>query len=251
MKAQCGFIDLRSTKLGYKFMWTRIIITLLALGAFFRVCAEDVKPVKNKTSYDFLLRLPNDYSEEGEKQPVLVFLHGKSLSGSNLERVKRYGVLYAMERGQEIPGIIVAPQTSNGWNPDQVMEVIDYILSNYNADASRVYVCGMSMGAYGTMDVAGKYPDRIAAAVAICGGGTAGYACNLTQVPLWIQHGNRDRAVPLSESKKMFNAIKKCDDDADVTLTVVPGGTHGSVERLFHEDEIYDWLFSYRKLITK
>lgn len=224
---------------------------IVSICSIFQVYAKEIKPIKNKTTYDFLLRLPDGYTEQGTKQPVLIFLHGRSLSGSNLDRVKRYGVLYAMERGRDIPGIVVAPQTSNGWNPDQVMEVIAYVLSNYNADASRVYVCGMSMGAYGTMDVAGKYPDRIAAAVAICGGGTLGYACNLTQVPLWIQHGNRDRAVPLSESKKMFNAIKKCDGNADVTLTIVPGGTHGSVERLFHQDKIYDWLFSYQKVISE
>ncbi|ERJ59215.1 carboxylesterase family protein [Sphingobacterium paucimobilis] len=229
-------------------MKNRFFTFFLVFCSTVQVFSKDIKPIKNKTTYDFLLRLPEDYSEEGGKQPVLIFLHGKSLSGNDLERVKRYGVLYAMERGRDIPGIIVAPQTNNGWNPDQVMEVIDYVLSNYQADSSRVYVCGMSMGAYGTMDVAGKYPDRIAAAVAICGGGTVGYACNLTQVPLWIQHGNRDRAVPLSESKKMFNAIKNCNKQADVTLTVIAGGTHGSVERLFHQDEIYDWLFSYRKL---
>ncbi|MFZ4860693.1 prolyl oligopeptidase family serine peptidase [Sphingobacterium sp. Mn56C] len=225
--------------------------SLLVLLAFILGHASslraDVKPVKNKTKYDFLLRLPDSYSENGDKEPILVFLHGKSLSGNNLDRVKRYGVLYAMDRGQEVPGIVVAPQTANGWKADDVMEVIDYVLENYNADPSRVYVCGMSMGAYGTLDVAGKYPDRIAAAVAICGGGLLKDAQNLAQVPLWIQHGNRDRAVPVSESKKIFNAIKQYNKDADATLTIIPGGTHGSVERLFHSSKIYDWLFSYKK----
>lgn len=209
---------------------------------------SEIIPVKNKTKYNFLIDLPADYhNEEGKKHAVLVFLHGRSLSGTDLERVKRYGVLYAKNRGKEIPAIVVAPQTNNGWDPDNVMEVIDYVLENYDTDSTRVYVCGMSMGGYGTMDVAGKYPDRIAAAVAICGGGTLSYACNLTKVPLWIQHGNKDRAVPLSESKKIYNAIKSCDKDSETTLTIIPGGTHGSVERLFHQDEIYDWMFSYKR----
>lgn len=210
------------------------------------VFAETI-PVLNKTKYNFLVKLPSDYSETGEKQPIVIFLHGRSLSGTNLERVKRYGVLYAAKRGKEIPAIVVAPQTNNGWNPDHVMEVLDYVLQEYNGDPSRVYVCGMSMGGYGTMDVAGKYPERIAAAVAICGGGTLSYACNLSKVPLWIQHGNKDRAVPASESKKIYNAIKNCNANADATLTIIPGGTHGSVESLFHQDKIYDWMFSYRK----
>lgn len=214
--------------------------------SFSAVLAETI-PVKNKTKYNFLVDLPTNYSENGDKQPILVFLHGRSLSGTNLERVKRYGVLYAKNRGREIPAIVVAPQTNNGWDPDNVMEVVDYVLENYNADSSRIYVCGMSMGGYGTLDVAGKYPERIAAAVAICGGGTLSNACNLTKVPVWIQHGNKDRAVPSAESKKIYEAIKSCNADADATLTIIKGGTHGSVERLFHQDEIYDWLFSYKR----
>lgn len=215
----------------------------------FQFSHAETIPVFNKTKYNFLIDIPSDYDQHKEGAlPVLVFLHGKSLSGNNLERVKRYGVLYAQNRGVELPrAITVAPQTNNGWNPDHVMEVIDYVLNTYHGDHSRVYVCGMSMGGYGTMYVAGKYPDRIAAAVAICGGGNVVDACNLTKVPMWIQHGNADRAVPVSESKKIYNAIKKCDSNSNTTLTIIRGGTHGSVERLFHKNDIYDWMFKYRK----
>lgn len=222
------------------------LLVVFIITSFSSVFGETI-PVMNKTKYNFLVKLPSNYLEKGEKQPIVIFLHGKSLSGTNLERVKRYGVLYAAKRGKEIPAIIVAPQTNSGWNPDHVMEVLDYVMQEYNGDPSRVYVCGMSMGAYGTMEVAGKYPERIAAAVAICGGGSLADACNLTKVPLWIQHGNNDRAVPASESKKIYNAIKSCNPNADATLTIIPGGTHGSVERLFHQDQIYDWMFSHQK----
>ncbi|MBE8712498.1 prolyl oligopeptidase family serine peptidase [Sphingobacterium hungaricum] len=202
--------------------------------------------IKGKTSYNFLI--DTEQYTEGTKSPVLIFLHGRSLSGTDLNRVKRYGVLYAKNRGSEIPAsIIVAPQTSNGWDPDKVNEVLDYVIKNYDVDEDRIYVCGMSMGAYGTLDFVGKYPERIAAAVAICGGGSLKYATNLATVPLWIQHGNADRAVPMSESKKIVSAIKKADSKADVTLTIIPGGTHGSVERLFHQKEMYTWMFEYTK----
>lgn len=225
----------------------RILLLLFIVLCVNLDTKAEIKPIKNKTKYDFLLRTPSNYAENSDKHPVIIFLHGKSLSGNNLERVKRYGVLAAIQKGNEIPAIVVAPQTNNGWNPDHIIEVIDYVLAHYNADPSRVYVCGMSMGGYGTMHVAGKFPDRIAAAVAICGGGSLADACNLTEVPIWIQHGSNDRAVPASESKKIYNAILKCDKSADATLTIIKGGTHGSVERLFHQDKIYDWMLSYRK----
>jgi len=225
----------------------RYSIFFLFLFPFISNVYAQRNAVKGKTSYDFWVDESTVRTAAG-KSPILLFLHGKSLSGSDLSRVQRYGLLYAIDRGHRIPGaIVVAPQTSNGWNPDQVLEVLDYVLENYNADASRVYVCGMSMGGYGTMDFVGKYPEKIAAAVAICGGGTVKYAENLSKVPLWLQHGNRDRAVPLSESQKMLRAIKNVDKNADITLTIIPGGTHGSVERLFHQDAIYDWMFKYQK----
>lgn len=203
--------------------------------------------VRDQTSYPFLMQLPSP-EVLANKPPIVVFLHGRSLSGTDLERVQRYGVLYSIDKGKtDLPAIVVAPQSTGGWNADKVMEVVDFVLAKYQADSSRVYVCGMSMGAYGTMTVAGKYPDRVAAAVAICGGGSLKDACNLTKVPLWVQHGTNDRAVPVSESKKIVKAIRSCNEKADVTLTLISGGTHGSVERLFHKKEIYEWMFQYRK----
>ncbi len=225
----------------------RIVIVLAVILSFTAFSAQaQLKAVKAKSGYSYWVRVPKDVKAK-EKLPVIVFLHGRSLSGHDLNRVKRYGVLRAIERGKDLDAIVVAPQTSNGWDPDKVINVLDEVLEDYPADRHRVYVCGMSMGGYGTLDVAGKYPDRFAAAVAICGGGTVSYACNLTQVPVWIQHGSADTAVPASESKKIYNAIKKCNKNADATLTIIPGGTHGSVERLFHGEKIYDFMFKYSK----
>lgn len=219
-----------------------LLLAFLTAGQVF----GQQEAVKGKAAYNFLI--DTDNYKEDIAGPLLIFLHGRSLSGNDLNRVKRYGVLYAKNRGLDIPSsVIIAPQTSNGWDPDKVKNLLDYVLANYNVDPNRVYVCGMSMGGYGTMDFVGKYPESVAAAVAICGGGTLKYAENLAKVPIWIQHGSADRAVPASESKKIYNAIKKADPKADATLTIIPGGTHGSVERLFHRDDIYEWMFQYSK----
>lgn len=207
---------------------------------------SQLKTIKNKTTYPFWINVPE--KESTEKQPVLIFLHGKSLSGTDLNRVRRYGVLRAMDKGRKIPAIVVAPQVAKGnWNPDKVLEVLDYVKKNYNVDESRIYVCGMSLGGYGTLHFAGKYADKITAAVAICGGGNVKDGCKLATIPLWIQHGDVDYIVPMSESKKVVDAIKKCDEKADVTLTIIKGGNHGNVERLFHEDAMYDWLFKQKR----
>lgn len=223
--------------------------TYISLFLFFFITFigySQLVTVQNKTTYPFWIDVPK--AEKEAKQPLLLFLHGKSLSGTDLNRVKRYGVLRAMEKGRKIPAIVVAPQLASGsWNPDKVLELIDYIKLQYPIDTQRIYVIGMSLGGYGTLHFAGKYPEKLTAAVAICGGGNEKDGCRLATIPLWIQHGDADYIVPLKESQKMYDAIKKCNSEANVTLSVIKGGNHASVERLFHEDALYDWLFAQIK----
>ena len=117
---------------------------------------SQLKTMTDKTTYPFWINVPE--KESTEKQPILIFLHGKSLSGTDLNRVRRYGVLRAMDKGRKIPAIVVAPQLAKGsWNPDKVLEVLEYVQKNYNTDSTRIYVCGMSLGGYGTLHFAGKH----------------------------------------------------------------------------------------------
>ena len=105
----------------------------------------------------------------------------------------------------------------------------------------------MSLGGYGTLHFAGKYADKITAAVAICGGGNVKDGCKLGTIPLWIQHGDKDYIVPVSESEKVVNAIRKCNEKAKLIFTIIKGGNHGSVENIFHQDAMYNWLFEQKR----
>lgn len=208
--------------------------------------SAQLKTITDKTTYPFWINVPE--KESTEKQPILIFLHGKSLSGTDLNRVRRYGVLRAMDKGRKIPAIVVAPQLAKGsWNPDKVLEVLEYVQKNYNTDSTRIYVCGMSLGGYGTLHFAGKHADKITAAVAICGGGNVSDGCKLGTIPLWIQHGDKDYIVPVSESEKVVNAIRKCNEKAKLIFTIIKGENHGSVENIFHQDAMYNWLFEQKR----
>ena len=222
----------------------QIYLTLFILTSSFGF--SQLKTITDKTTYPFWINVPE--KESTEKQPILIFLHGKSLSGTDLNRVRRYGVLRAMDKGREIPAIVVAPQLAKGsWNPDKVLEVLEYVQKNYNTDSTRIYVCGMSLGGYGTLHFAGKHADKITAAVAICGGGNVSDGCKLATIPLWIQHGDKDYIVPVTESQKVVNAIRKCNKKADLIFTIIKGGNHGSVENIFHQDAMYNWLFEQKR----
>jgi len=223
---------------------TFIVLFLFQLSFSF----GQLQAIQNQADYPFLLYLPAD-SILKNKPAVLIFLHGRSLSGNNLELVKKYGVIHEIEKGRKIPAIVIAPQVPAGksWEADKVLSVLQFVQRTFNTDSTRVYVTGMSLGGYGTMDFAGKYPEIVTAAVALCGGGNTKDSCNLSLIPLWIQHGDRDGAVPLSESQKMVNAIRNCNGGPLLKFTVVPGANHGDLEKAFRTDELYDWLFQHVK----
>lgn len=223
-----------------------LIISLLVVPF---LSNAQLKAVKGKSSYNYWINLPSD-SILNSTPPVLIFLHGRSLSGTDLNKVKRYGVISEIEKGREIPAIVVAPQVSSGsWDPDKLLTLLEDIQSQYKTDTSRVYVCGMSMGGYGTLHFIGKYPEKLTAGVALCGGGNSKDACNLSKVPLWIQHGTADKPVPVSESRNIVKAIKAC-DGSNLIYKEIPGASHGAMEREFRSDDMYDWLFSKEKEAT-
>lgn len=224
----------------------RIIIFIIALTAFLGSQAGLVaQRGKISGSYDFWMYTPD--GESKTTRPLVIFLHGASLCGNNLEKVKRYGTIDAIEKGRKLDAYVIAPQNTGGaWKPSRVMEIIDWAEKNYNIDSNRIYVLGMSLGGYGTIDLAATYPDRIAAAIAICGGGTSKNLGNLNDVPLWIVHGTADRAVSISQSDKVVEQIKKVDNNTPrLIYDRVPGMNHSQPARMFYMPDIYDWLFAH------
>lgn len=204
--------------------------------------------------YPFWVCKPLDYNrvweaeEFGEEPyyPVILFLHGRSLCGRDMKRVLRYGTLDAVEKGLNVPALIVAPQNPGGpWNPKKLNDILDWVMENCAADPERIYVLGMSLGGYGTLDYVGTYPERVAAAMALCGGSTLRDYSRMGEAPLWIIHGTADRAVSVNESKKVVNAMKAAGNDSRLRYDWFAGSSHGALARMFYLQETYDWLFSH------
>lgn len=229
-------------------MMNRIIIFLVGFLLIGSASAKSIKleqhKVKAKGGYNYWLSLPSDTAA---KKPAIMFLHGASLCGSNMEKVKRYGPLDAQAKGREIDAYIIAPQNPGGsWNPRKVKNVLDKVMAEHNVDSTRIYVIGMSLGGYGTLDFVASYPDNIAAAVALCGGATVDEVGELNKVPLWIVHGTADRAIPIAQSDKVVRNMQKSDSLLSrLVYNRVEGMNHGRPARMFYLPEMYDWLFSH------
>lgn len=199
--------------------------------------------------YNFWLYNPDtSVDAEEEAKPVIIFLHGASLCGNNLDRVRRYGTIDAIQKGYKPNAYVIAPQNPGGaWNPDKVMNVFDYVADNHNIDYDRIYVMGMSLGGYGTIDMVARYPEYIAAAMAFCGGASTKDISGLNEVPLWIIHGTADRAVSVSQSDKVVAQMEAQAGGNAPRLIYdrVQGMNHGGPARMFYLPESYDWLFKH------
>ncbi len=201
--------------------------------------------------YNFMFYDPQDeaYANPSAHFPLLIFLHGASLCGTNLNKVKRYGPLDAMDKGIGIDCYVLAPQNPGGaWNPQKVWKTVEWAEEHYQVDTTRIYVYGMSLGGYGTIDLAATYPSRLAAAMAICGGGSVGDLSGLSRLPLWVIHGSADRAVSVSESQRVADAVKATGDDSRLIFTILPNVDHGLPARIFYLSVTYDWLFSHSSM---
>jgi predicted peptidase len=186
----------------------------------------------------------------------MLFLHGAGERGTNLQRVTIHGPPKLVKEGRSFPFIVIAPQCPEGerWQTDSLLKLLEHVMAENRVDPGRVYLTGLSMGGYGTWKLALAYPEKFAAIVPICGGGdyidallaNRTKAAALRNLPVWAFHGAKDNVVPLDESERMVNALKKA-GVKDVRLTVYPEATHDSWTETYNNPELYEWLLKQER----
>lgn len=125
------------------------------------------------TQYRFYA--PEDTSEP---LPLVIWLHGAGERGdNNITQIaaNRGALNYITIRSQsKNPCFVLAPQAQpTGWDASAIANINTIVLqliSEYNIDASRIYVSGCSMGGGGSKSLMNAYPDMIAASVVTANG---------------------------------------------------------------------------------
>jgi predicted peptidase len=197
---------------------------------------------------NYWLYLPDDYNEKPRARwPLMLFLHGAGERGTNLTAVLKHGPPKLANEGKKFPFIIVSPQcpTNQWWSVPDLSHLLDNVIAKYRVDKDRVYLTGLSMGGFGTWSLAGTNPERFAALAPICGGGDPAIAPRLRQLPIWVFHGAKDKAVPVKKSIEMVDAVKAV--GADVKLTIYPEAQHDSWTQTYDNPAFYDWLSRQRR----
>ena len=256
-----------------KKLFCAAIALMLSASAFAQGAVEFERKTFVSSSSDTLnyCFLRPEIEKAGEKYPVVLFLHGAGERGSDNEKQLLHGGqmwLNPVNR-EKYPAYVLFPQCpdSGYWAytdrpesfipaemplPDQaapaelaVMELLDSVMALPNADRSRIYVMGLSMGGMATYDMAIRYPDVFAAAVPICGTVNPSRLAAAKNVNFRIYHGDADAVVPVEGSRQAYKALKSA--GANVLYFEFPGVTHGSWHNAFNDTGLMPWLFNQKK----
>ena len=206
---------------------------------------------------NYLLFLPKGYdAKAGRRWPLILFLHGAGERGTDVWKVATHGPSKNVKTHPDFPFIVVSPQCPEQqiWSKDVLLALLDEISAKHAVDTRRIYLTGLSMGGYGTWDLGLTYPEKFAAIVPICGGGQMisvllsgrDKGAALKSLGIWAFHGGKDPVVPLNESQRMVDALKKV-GVPDVKLTIYPEAGHDSWTEAYNNPELYDWLLKHER----
>jgi pimeloyl-ACP methyl ester carboxylesterase len=197
----------------------------------------------------YLLYLPAGI--ESRSWPLIVYLHGRSLSGDNLSLLTRYGLPDRLQDDPSFPFIVVAPQVPAGqsWtDTDRLTALVRDVAARYPVDRTRIYLIGYSMGAGGVWREAVAHPELFAAAAPAAAWTpepSEAIASALSDLPIRIYHGTADEAAPFARAEAMAEALERA--GVDVTFSVFPGADHGELTHIYKEDDLYGWLLEHRR----
>lgn len=198
--------------------------------------------------YNYRLYVPKSYSRTHKAYPLIIYLHGGSHRGNNLDKLTQYGPPHAVQQGRRFNCLIASPQCPDGkyWSTDNWFDSLyTELTTNYRIDPKRIYLTGISMGGYGTWQTAVAHPNIFAAIAPLCGGcDDSTQVCQLRNVPIWTFHGTADDLIPVDETARLVRRLNGC--RGHVTFSRLVGKGH-DIEYLYDEKAIYAWLLKQRK----
>lgn len=201
-------------------------------------------PVADHVNY--LLYVPPSYAQDTDSDwPLILFLHGSEQRGDNPALLQDLALLTFAEKSGDFPFVAVMPQCPQNihWLPRIVKSVLDSVESVLRIDRDRVYLTGFSMGGYGTWQTAAAFPRTFAAIAPICGMSDLPEIPRIAGIPIWAFHGAQDANVPVTESRKMIDILRK--SGADARLTVYPDLAHDCWTMTYRDSRLYLWFLDH------
>ena len=245
-------------------------------------------------SVQYRLFIPSD-SLGTNNYPLIYTAHGSGEIGNDNNShiiYHRIAEAWAEDSVQnKYPSFICSPQFPevpnqedylvNFWNPS-INSLLDSLNNEFSIDTNRIYMTGLSFGAYGTWDFIYKsMPNRFAAVIPLSGGWPWEEIPIVTDVPFWAFCGEFDELVDdvrwtidLVEAagydiEKRYTEYGNVfgDDPVDVGLTIdeidllnqnekrhiyteFTDGGHNVWSKTYDDPAVHYWLFSQKKNVN-
>ncbi len=248
------------------FIITAILMTQLVAQVEVAQLPDDLAKITVSLNPNFLI-YGKDQIKEGEKVPLLIYLHGAGGIGNQIRKVERQPrLLLETIRKAGHKCLCVAPQAmksprdhgaKGGWIPADLNMLFKHLKTILPLDEKRIYLTGNSMGGYGTFAWAAHSPDHFAAIAPMVGGlGPGGpkdvtpelneWGKNLAKIPMKAYYGENDRVVPADRGEMVLKAIKKAGGKKAEVIVLHEEG-HGAGRIPAADPEFTKWMFSQKK----
>jgi hypothetical protein len=233
-------------------------ILVLCVGILLMAFDADAQQISKMSpkGTGFLQYLPDGYSSNTNRYPIVISLHGIKEKGNTLSevgKVANVGLPKYVKYGQKYPFILISPQlktTMGRWTGDYVIEVLNYVKTYLRVDPNRIYLTGLSLGGGGVWSVATSYPTTWAAILPICSGynlTSLAYKVAGADVPTWGFHGDADGIVSEFVTINMINSINNYRPTPLAKLTIFPGLGHIIWDKVYKETSALSWMLSHTK----
>ncbi len=204
----------------------------------------------NIDGLNFWLYTPDDTAE---KKPLIVYLHGITGKGDDLDTLlTSQGFVQWLADGTlgEIPAYVLIPQLAadqKDWiaAKENVVSVIQKIVSAYPIDSGNINLTGFSMGGAGVWNIAIAYPELFHRIAPLSGGVRAGKTTlsALSDMPIWTFVGTADEVVNPQSTLDFMEKLSQYNSQA--VITQLEGAEHTDVPALAYLSEeigLLDWL---------
>ena len=234
---------------------------------------------------NFRVAFPPGYNKAdlSKKYPVILMLHGAGESGRSWQGRYDYttddprfdnnsanlanggnehqiAVNKPASDPRSFPGIVVFPQAnssgswSDGWNngtlsqnENYLIDFLDYLIGEYNADINRITIHGLSNGARGVWDTSVKRPDLFAAVLPMSGIpyqiDSAAKIHNTT--PLRLYQGGTDTNPNPNSSKEVID--KLIAEGGNPQYFVYPTLGHNTWTTAYAASDFFSWILAQDK----
>jgi chitodextrinase/predicted esterase len=210
--------------------------------------------------------------DDGQKYPLIVFLHGSGESGV-YDATPNNGVgeqdndKQLLHGGQKhltavnssaFNGFVVFPQirktaSNNYWGIDNLIAVryiIDKLIADYRVDPDRIYMHGLSMGGEGTWIFLANFPKYLAAAHPMSAA-KSGFWDNGTMqiykhIPLWSAQGGLDSNPTKAQGNELIQQIR-LNAGGNIRYSYYPNGGHSIWNNEYNKSDFFSWFLAQRK----